>query len=191
MAKHLRGTELVDAALAHKRAGGETLTGAADLDARSLGDVPLTPALRRWLEHDDEMFTLGEPMAFGALIAQEFGDEWADGFAELGALFTAPCVLFDGWGSDSRRFVYLGAKDEHGEYPVFTVDMDDGLYACLNGPVDVWLAQQAGYLAEEGVYGAVPADYEADRAAHAKLSFDGHVSWENFTFSDEAIAADE
>ena len=55
--------------------------------------------------------------------------------------------------------------------------MDDLPYACINGPVDVWLAQQAGYLEDEEVYGAVPAAYEPDREEHARLSFGGYVSY--------------
>jgi hypothetical protein len=171
----LRGVALVEAANA-KRTG---LTGmsAKALKTTTLGDKPLTPALKRWLELDEDMFTLGEPQSFRELVETEFGDEWAMAFVKLNKLLTAPCVLFEGWGSDSRRFLYLGQSDGHGEYPVFTIDIDDAPFVCINGPVDVWLAQHAEYLEEEETYGHVPKAYEPARKEHAKLNFGGYLAF--------------
>ena len=69
------------------------------------------------------------------------------------------------WGSDSRRFLDLGKTDEHGEDTVMTIDTDDTRFLRVNGPVDVWLEQPAGFLAEESVYGKVrrPASQRANR----------------------------
>lgn len=181
MAK-LRGVALVDAVMADrkknqgaKHKGPQPLDPAA-LAATTLGDRPLTPALRRWLEQDGEMFVLGEPQSLQSLVATEF-PEWEDAFAALYPVLTAPCVLFEGWGADSRRFLYLGEADAHGEYPVFTIDTDDTPFVCINGPVDVWLAQHAGFLEDEDVYGAVPAAYEEDRADAAARNFGGHLAF--------------
>jgi hypothetical protein len=58
-----------------------------------------------------------------------------------------------------------------------TIDMDDTPFLCVNGPVDVWLAQQLGSLENEEVYGQVPREYEAARKEHAKLNFGGFVAW--------------
>jgi hypothetical protein len=172
----LRGIQLVDAVMQTRRAKGERLKGlaAANLARARLGDRPLSPALRRWLEQDKDMFTLGKPQSITELIESEFGSD--DGFGKLRKYLKAPCVLFEGWGADSRRFLYLGKTDEHREYSVFTVDIDDVPYACINGPVDVWLAQNAGFLEEEHVYGHVPAEYEEARRTHARLNFGGYVS---------------
>jgi hypothetical protein len=173
-----RGVALVDAVMAARRSKGETLSGEApeSLDTTTLGEKPLTPALRRWLEQDAEMFTLGEPQSFSEMVEGEF-PEFAEFLAPVAELLTEPCVLFEGWGCDSRRFIYLGKVDEHGEYPVFTLDTDDVPFVCINGPVDVWLAQQAGYLEEEHVYGHVPPAYEPARRAHAQLNFGGFITY--------------
>jgi hypothetical protein len=106
-----------------------------------------------------------------------------DYFAELDKYFTEPVVLFEGWGADSRRMIYLGATDEHGEYPVFTLDTDDTPFVCLNGPVDVWLAQQAGALEEEETYGYLPKAYEPTRTALAKKCFGGYIAHLDGEFS--------
>lgn len=176
----LRGVELVDAVMTtRKRTRGMP---ASQLAALTLGDKPLTPALQRWLEIDSTMFTLGQPQLIGELLEAEF-DEWFEAFARLGKYLQAPCVLFEGWGSDSRRFLYLGETDDHGEYPVFTVDIDDTPFACINGPVDVWLAQHAGFLEDEKHYGYVPEAYEPARQAVAKLNFGGYVAFLDGAFS--------
>lgn len=174
----LRGVALVDAVMAHREGKGEKLNGrpAKKLAATKLGKLPLTPALERWLSRDDDTFTLGEPQSFLEMMEQEF-PEWVDGYAPIAPRLPAPVVLFEGWGSDSRRFLYLGKTDSHGEYPVMTIDTDDVPFLCVNGPADVWLAQQAGYLEEEKVYGHVPAAYLPAQQEQAKLNFGGDVIW--------------
>lgn len=181
----LRGVALVDAVMAHRRAKGETLEGmdAATLEKTTLGGRPLTPALRRWLEQDAAMFELADPEPLQSFLENEFGEEWAEMFDPLGKMLTEPVVMFEGWGADSRRVIYLGKADEHGELSVLTFDTDDMPYACINGPVDVWLAQQAGFLEEEEVYGHVPKAYERARKAHAKANFGGYVSFVDGDFS--------
>ncbi|MFT3774928.1 MAG: hypothetical protein QM820_57000 [Minicystis sp.] len=180
----LRGVALVDAVMDARRKKGEKLKGTprAEVDAMRFGTAPLSPALARWIENDAEMFTLGEPEPLGEMLRREV-DVWAEAFADLEKFLTGPCVLFEGWGCDSRRFLYLGATDALGEYPVFTIDTDDTPFACINGPVDVWLAQHAGFLEDEDVYGAVPAAYEPARKALAKICFDGYVSYVDGAFS--------
>jgi hypothetical protein len=44
----------------------------------------------------------------------------------------------------------------------------------------VWLAQHAGYLEDEHVYGFVPTAYEPTRKTHAKLNFGGFVVFEDY-----------
>jgi hypothetical protein len=178
----LRGIALVDAALAVRRQGTE-LTGMSpgEIAAIDFGGKPLSPALAHWLAYR-EMFTLGAPQSLRELLDAEL-DEFANAFTSLGKYLKEPCVLFEGWGADSRRFLYLGATDDQGEYPVFTLDIDDTPFACLNGPVDVWLAQHAGGLAGEQYYGFVPEAYEPTRLALAAKCFGGNVAHVDGRFS--------
>jgi hypothetical protein len=175
----LRGVQLIDFVMARRKTKGEKLKGmpAAQLAKTNLGKVPLTPSLQRWLEFDDDTFILGEPQSFPEMMETEFS-EWADAFAPVAKRLKAKVVLFEGWGSDSRRFLYLGKTDSHGEYPVMTIDTDDLPFLCVNGPVDVWLAQQVGYLETEKVYGHVPAAYLAAQQEQADLNFGGELIWE-------------
>ena len=180
----LRGAALAEASLEHRRKAEPGIAGMSESEIAGidLAGKPLSPALRVWLAGDRGMFTLGAPQSITELLDQEF-TEFASWFTDLAKYLKEPCVLFDGWGSDSRRFLYLGATDEHGEYPVFTIDTDDVPFACLNGPVDVWLAQQAGALAEEEYYGFVPKTYEPTRAALAKTCFGGYIAHVDGVFS--------
>lgn len=181
----LRGVALIDVALAkRKRKGALTPMSPEELAAIDLGGKPLSPSLARWLSVDREMFHLGRAQTVAELVASELPD-FASSFGELAKQLPGPCVLFEGWGSDSRRFLYLGVIDDHGEYPVFTIDIDDMAYACINGPVDVWLAQQAGALAAENEYGQVPPAYEPARMALAKKCFGG-----NRAYLDGALSRD-
>jgi hypothetical protein len=181
----LRGVALTDVALAkRKRKGALTPMSPEDIAAIDLGGKPLSPSLARWLSVDREMFRLGRAQTVAELVAAEL-PEFAGSFAELAKQLPGPCVLFEGWGSDSRRFIYLGVIDDHGEYPVFTIDTDDMAYACINGPVDVWLAQRAGALAAENEYGQVPPAYEPARMALAKKCFGG-----NRAYLDGALSKD-
>jgi hypothetical protein len=180
----VRGIALVELALAKRE--DATPTPPKALSRLKLGSRPLTPALRRWLESDGEFFTLGAPQSLAEMIASEFGEEQVEGYQPAIELLPEPIVLFEGWGADSRRFIYLGKPDSHGELPVFTLDTDDGIFLCLNGPVDVWLAQQAGALEDEHVYGHLPKAYEPSRTEHAKLNFDGYKQFADFQLLTEA-----
>jgi hypothetical protein len=164
-----------------------TPTPPKKLAAITLGDRPLTPALQRWLAADGTFFTLGKPQSLRDMLTTEFGDYLVEVYEPVLELLTEPIVLFKGWGSDSRRFIYLGTPDTHGELPVFTLDTDDGIFLCLNGPVDVWLAQQAGALPAESFYGKLPVVYEPARTEHAKLNFGGYVRFADFEFSSEPL----
>ncbi len=173
----LRGVTLVDIALAkRKRKGALTPMPPDQIAAIDFGGKPVSPSLARWLSVDNEMFHLGPAQTVADMIEREF-PVWASAFTVFAQQLPGLCVLFEGWGSDSRRFVYLGVTDDHGEYPVFTVDTDDLPYACINGPVDVWLAQQAGALAAENQYGQVPPAYEPARMALAKKCFGGNRAY--------------
>lgn len=173
----LRGGALADYAIEIHRKANPGISGMdlAKVNKRKLGTKPLSASLGHWLRADSDFFTLGEPQSFGDLVESEF-PEYADYFAAVGTKYlTGKCVLFEGWGADSRRFLYLGVTDGHGEYPVFTLDTDDTPFLCLNGPVDVWLAQQVDAIEEEETYGHLPEVYEPTRKALAKLCFGGYI----------------
>lgn len=173
----LRGGALADYAIELHRKANPGIEGmdAAKVNKTKLGTKHLSPFLDHWLRADTELFTLGEPQSFADLLESEV-PEYAEFFAPVAKYLTGKCVLFEGWGSDSRRFIYTGAFDGHGEYPVFTIDTDDTPFLCLNGPVDVWLAQQVGAIEEEETYGHLPAAYEPARKELAKQCFGGYLA---------------
>lgn len=181
----LRGVALVEAVMTFRAKKGEKLVGlpAKKLDAMTLGGRPLSPALKAWLAADAQMFSLGEPTTLPDLLRDDFGEYVVEGYADVAAVLPEPIVVFEGWGADSRRFMYLGKTDAHGEYTVMTIDTDDTPFLCVNGPVDVWLAQHAGFLEAEKVYGHVPKDYAATKKEHGRLNFNGHVVWEFMDFA--------
>lgn len=181
----LRGVALVDAVMQFRAKKGEKLVGvpAKKLDAMTLGGRPLSPALRAWLAADAKTFTLGKPQTLPEMLRSEFGEHEVESYAEVAAVLPKPIVLFEGWGADSRRFMYLGEADAHGEYTVMTIDTDDTPFLCVNGPVDVWLAQHAGFLEAEKVYGHVPKHYAATKKEHGALNFNGFTVWEFMDFA--------
>lgn len=181
----LRGVELVEAALAVRKKKNGPLKGLPEktLEKMTLGDRPLSPSLRAWLAADASFFKLGEPTSLAELISTDFGEEMAGLYAEVIEVLPHPIIVFEGWGADSRRFLYLGETDSHGEYTVMTIDTDDTPFLCVNGPVDVWLAQHAGFLEAEAVYGKAPKAYEAAKKEHGELNFNGFVVWEFMQFA--------
>ncbi|GAA2624719.1 hypothetical protein GCM10010399_65130 [Dactylosporangium fulvum] len=155
---------------------------------------PLPPSLRRWLAFDTGMlrrsgwFDAGytfTPRSIGQLARDEYGD----GF---GSIYDNPalvdrfdeCFLLPG-GSDSRRVLATGVAGEHGEYPVFALDVDDLPCIELMYPgFDVYLADTAGLLDDEHRvgYSALAADrrYGPRMREHARNVFAGGLA-EDFT----------
>jgi hypothetical protein len=93
------------------------------------GEIP--QSLAAWLAYDALEILEGNADAphlkwrsFGEMMREEFDDETATQFADFGKLLTGKCLVLPG-GSDSRRFMYAGQPDAHGEYPVFIVDTDE------------------------------------------------------------------
>lgn len=145
---------------------------------------PVTPSLRAVLAFDaaylglaiDEETAELVPMDLEELIEEELGDEMLDDFAEAFEILSDDCFLIEG-GSDSRRFLYVGNKDSRGEYPVITIDTDDGPWVGGFVPFDVWIAQRFGALPEEKHYGWVPDEYRAATVEQARLNGDGRVAF--------------
>ncbi|MFJ9457773.1 hypothetical protein ACIRST_22155 [Kitasatospora sp. NPDC101447] len=163
---------------------------------------PLPPSLRRWLAFDSGLLRRfgwfaedggsgggsgnGErsgdglvftPRPLGEIAAAEFGEGWGLPFGALSERFDE-CFLLPG-GSDSRRVLATGAADEHGEYPVFALDVDDLPCIELMYPgLDVYLADTAGLPVRRGRgYSALAADpvYLRRMHAHARNHLGGQM----------------
>ncbi|MFF8772559.1 hypothetical protein [Kitasatospora sp. NPDC015120] len=150
---------------------------------------PLPPSLRRWLAFDagllrrfgwldgDGRFT---PRSLGELARDEFGEPWGSCFDTVSDRFDE-CFLLPG-GSDSRRVLATGAGDEHGEYPVFALDIDDIPCIELMYPgLDVYLADTSGVITVElDGYSCLVRDqvYARRMLTHAQRVFGGGLAEE-------------
>ena len=146
---------------------------------------PLSPGLRAFLAFDSSWVSwfsdpgepVFEPLSVSELVEEEL-EGWGEHFKEVDAMLPDDCLLLPG-GSDSRRFLYVGAADSFGEYPVFVVDTDDVPWIGLDTPgFDVWIAREFGLVPQPRAYGEVPAEYVPHMDAHAKLNFGGRKSHE-------------
>lgn len=167
----LRGAPLVERVIDKLRADGE-LPHPEPVPADVLARLrmpdgkPLPPSLRSLLAVDGSWLGVleGDPpkLAFRSLtelVRQEFGDEVASFIADFERLLPGKCLLVP-QGSDSRRFMYAGQPDDHGEYPVFVIDTDDVPWIGLAYPgLDV-------YLADGTVTEVMTANY-TDASRHA------------------------
>ena len=153
----LRGVPLVDAVLRAWRAGDTLLPDVRPIFGAErapvvpwLGTRPIPPSLARWLEHDQGWLdTLGDaPVRLAALVERAFGDGAGDPFRDLQrSLLPEPCALLPGHGETCARFLYLGATDVHGEYPVLAADIAEPASVRLWSPgFDTWLAEEAGMI---------------------------------------------
>lgn len=133
----MRGSGLVELAIAADRERRDPAhpprpmrRAQIDLLEMPSGDE-IPQSLAAWLAYDALDIFAGNPEAphlnwqsFGEMMQEEFDDEIAAQFADFGKLLTGKCLVLPG-GSDSRRFMYAGNPDAHGEYPVFIVDTDE------------------------------------------------------------------
>lgn len=130
LAKGARGLPLVEAAIAAETAaGGKHRPVKPNALAKlSMPDgTPIPVSLAAALAHHD--LGLVEKGAlkwrtFPAMIDAEFGAGASLMFKGWDKLLSGQCLAMPE-GSDSRRFLYAGVPDEHGEYPVLIVDTDD------------------------------------------------------------------
>jgi hypothetical protein len=140
----------------------------------------LSPALRRWLAYDASWLGWFEdpkrpafaPKKLGPYATAEYGLDWG-----YGVIGFDDDVFGLHFGSDSRRFLYVGEPDSIGEYPVLLADTDDSPYLGVEYPgIDVYLAINAGVVNfDGGVYGALlgHAVYGKRMKQHAKRYFGG------------------
>jgi hypothetical protein len=212
----LHGEALVDAAIARVRERGFALLGSvgvkppkkpaplskAVLDALTFPNgKPLPPSLRRWLAFDASWLAwfddldqpAFEPLQLGAFAEQEFDMDW--GFSTFEGKLPGDCIGLH-FGSESRRLLYVGEPDSHGEYPVLVIDTDDVPYVGLEYPgFDVYIAEAAGLLQdrEHETYGDLLDDavYGGRMQEHADALFGGKVGFEELDLLEEGEEADE
>jgi hypothetical protein len=133
----MRGSGLVELAIAADRERRDpshppkplTRAQIAQLSMPDGSEIP--HSLAAWLAYDTLPIFEGSKTAprlkwrtFAEMMAQEFDDETAAQYADFGKLLTGKCLVLPD-GSDSRRFMYAGKPDAHGEYPIFIVDTDE------------------------------------------------------------------
>ena len=149
----MRGSGLVELAIAADRerrdpANPPRPMRRAQIDLLEMpGGAEIPQSLAAWLAYDALDIFAGSPEAphlkwqsFGEMMQEQFDDEIAAQFADFGKLLTGNCLVLPG-GSDSRRFMYAGSPDAHGEYPVFIVDTDELLWVGLAYPgFDAYIA---------------------------------------------------
>ncbi len=166
------GVALVEAVIARVESEGFAVLGTCGMGRQSKpvpvdpdrlatlefpGGKPLSPALRRWLSFDakwlawfeDPRLPVFRPLDIGAYAEQEYGMTW--GFDALAKKFLRGDCYGLHFGSDSRRFLYVGEVDAIGEYPVLLTDTDDCPFLCVEHPgIDVYLGVFSGLVEDEG-----------------------------------------
>ena len=133
----MRGSGLVELAIAADRERRDpshaprplTRAQIAQLSMPDGSEIP--QSLAAWLAYDTLPIFEGSKSAprlkwrsFVEMMAEEFDDETAAHYADFSKLLTGKCLVLPD-GSDSRRFMYAGKPDAHGEYPIFIVDTDE------------------------------------------------------------------
>jgi hypothetical protein len=109
---------------------------------------PLPPSLAGFLAYDETYLGVLDKgkllfRSFTEMMRAEFDDETAMMFADFERFLPGRCLALPE-GADSRRFMYVGEPDEHGEYPVFIADTDELPWVGLAYPgLDVYLADGA------------------------------------------------
>jgi hypothetical protein len=165
-AEGLRGAALAEVVIARLQAPGSPLGEPQPLSAEQIArceeamGAALSPFMAALFAFD--VSWLGREVGLfdddgGALVSPCFEviAEHAGPFAEY---YEPWCTgRFDGKaaqldaGSDSMRFLYLGAPDEHGEYPVLGIDHDDLPLLCVEfAGFDLWVASELGLVDARG-----------------------------------------
>jgi hypothetical protein len=175
-----RGTGLVELAIAADRERRDPtdpprpLTR-AQIDQLAMPDGREVPeSLARWLAYDRlDIFEGKQPTlrwrSFVDMMREQFDDETAQQFADFGKLLTGQCLALPD-GADSRRFLYAGQPDGHGEYPVFVVDTDELPWVGLAYP------GFDAYIADGRVAKVVTGDYlDAWQHQHWAPSLEHHA----------------
>lgn len=184
----LRGVALVDAVIARitQGKGGIEVAQLRPMRAEDIASLrfangaPLPPSLQRFLAFDTTWLRARFPgwnlpaleVATVARLVDRTLGAFATAFQPLPPGMTRGLALGLDAGSDSMRLLFLGATDEHGEYPVLGVDVDDEPNVVVAAPgFDVWLAQQAGLV--RGLAG-----YAEDVRAQQKRNLGGRARLE-------------
>ncbi|NUP13106.1 MAG: hypothetical protein HOW73_44260 [Polyangiaceae bacterium] len=117
---------------------------------------PLSPSLREWLAFDASIVGWFEDLETPAFAASNMGDVARAAYAEerhttAFSTLSTQALPDNGYllpgGKVVRRFLYTGATDSTGEYPILAFDVDGLPFVGIEQPgFDVWLACAAGVL---------------------------------------------
>ena len=189
----VRGAALIKKAIEAAKNDGlidspEPVPAGALKKLRLPNDEKISPAMKELLAFDsswvgwmiDEEEPEFEPLSLDEFIEQELGEEFVGQFGEAIELLGEDCIPIDD-GSEAKRFLYVGAPDDNGEYAVITLATDDGCWIGGFVPFDIWVAQQLGALEKEKHRGYVPSEYESACKALAEANSDGRVSFKSET----------
>jgi hypothetical protein len=184
----MRGSGLVELAIAADRERRDPTHPPKPLSRAAIAQLAMPdgreipPSLATWLAYD--RLDIFEPKGkaprlawrtFHEMMHEQFDAETAEAYSGFGKLLTAKCLVLPN-GSDSRRFLYAGQPDAHGEYPVFIVDTDELPWVGLAYPgFDAYIAD--GRVAEVVTDSYLDA-WEHDHWAphlehHARANFGG------------------
>ena len=133
----MRGSGLVELAIAADRERRDVANPPrplrrAQIDLLEMpGGDEIPQSLAAWLAYDTLDIFAGSEAAphlrwqsFTDMMREQFDEETAAHYAGFAKLLTGQCLVLPG-GTDSRRFMYAGNPDAHGEYPVFIADTDE------------------------------------------------------------------
>ena len=187
------GVALVETVIARVQAGGFGVLGScgprppkkpvpvppeALRALRFPNGAELSPALQRWLAFDaawlgwfeDPRRPVFRPLKLDEYVRAEFSMEPFGYDLMAKRMLTGDCFGLH-FGSDSRRFLYVGVPDARGEHPVLLLDTDDLPYVGVEYPgIDVYLGVFAGLVRDRGdSYGTLRSSprYAEPMAEHA------------------------
>ena len=184
----MRGSGLVELAIAADRERRTPANRPRPLTRAQIAQLAMPDgseiphSLATWLAYDTLPIFEGSKTAprlkwrtFAEMMAEEFDDETAATYADFGKLLTGKCLVLPN-GSDSRRFMYAGKPDAHGEYPIFIVDTDELPWVGLAYPgFDAYIADGRVAKVITGTYmDAWQHDHWAPHLEHhARTNFGG------------------
>jgi hypothetical protein len=148
---------------------------AKEIRALRMGDgKPISKSLAAWLAFEVAHTPKRKKNRLVGASLEKVATDLAEHVGELGLEFgrlPGTCYVVM-QGDEQVDFLYAGAPDADGEYPVLTFDSRE-LDVTLAAPgYDVWLAKTYELIGPETL-GAVPKDYEKLMAEHARRNMSG------------------
>ncbi|WP_394836725.1 hypothetical protein LVJ94_07435 [Pendulispora rubella] len=178
-----RGAALIKKSIEAAKASGaidspEAVPAGVLKKLRLPNDEKISPAMKELLTFDaswigwsfDDEEPEFEPMSLEEFVEEELGEEAAAAFGEAAEMLGEDCIPLPSDG-EAHSFLYIGAADDRGEYPVITLEAGGKVSGFV--PFDVWVAQRLGGLEK----GELPAAYQAVAQTLAEENGDGRVNF--------------